>query len=50
MMKLDHKNTTRTRNLQYRASCLPLGLEAITVLCIIQQLLLTDVLELAGND
>lgn len=51
MIKPDHKNTTSTRNLQYRVSCLPPGLEAIAVLCIlIQHLLLTDVPELVRND
>ena len=51
MIKPDHKNTTSTRNRQYSASCLLLGLEAITVLCIIlQQLLLTDVPESARNN
>lgn len=50
MIKSDHKNTTSTRNLQYRANCLPLDLEAIAVLCIIEQLLLCAVPESARND
>lgn len=50
MIKPDHKNTISTRNLQSKANCFPLGLEAIAVLCIIQQFMLSDVPESARND
>lgn len=50
MIQPDRKNTISTRSLQYRANCLPLGLEAISVLGIIQQFMFTDVPESARND
>lgn len=50
MIKLNHQNTINTRSLQYRANHLPLCLEAITILCIIQQYMFTDVPKLARND
>lgn len=49
MINPDHKNTLSTRNLQQRVKCLPLSLEGITVLCIIQAML-TDVPKLDRND
>lgn len=50
MIKPERKSTISRRNLQDRANCLPLGLEALTVLCIIQQFMLTDVPESTRND
>lgn len=50
MIKSDHKNTTSTRNRQYRANCRPLNLEAIAVLCTIEQPLLSAVPASARND